>query len=153
MQLRAKLSELRETLAPVMVALVFAAICGGLIWAFQARTAAVLIGILTATAYYYLVLHTASRAVQLSVFWASLAITADAAYAKLNDLAPVTIINGIAKLADALVKLGEGIVRSVGVPTGEARIKMSSVTPDFFWALILTIILLMVINFMVKRNQ
>jgi hypothetical protein len=152
MQLRAKLNELRETLAPVMAALAFAAICAGLIWAFQARTAAVLIGIITATAYYYLVLHASSRTVQMSIFWASLAITADAAYAKLNDQTPVTIISGIAKLADALVKLGEGIVRSVGIQTGEARVKMASVTPDFFWALVLTIILLMVINFTVKRN-
>jgi hypothetical protein len=153
MQLRAKLNELRVTLAPVMAALAFAAICIALIWVFQARTAAVFIGVLTASAYYYLVLHSAQRSVQMSVFWASLAIAADAAYAKLNDQAPVTIVGGIAKFVEALIKLGEGIVRGIGVQTGEARVKMASVAPDFLWAVILTIILLAMINFLVKRNE
>lgn len=152
MQLRAKLNELRVTLAPVMSALAFAALCAALIWVFQARTAAVLIGVLTAAAYYYLVLHTAQSSVQMGVFWAFLAITADAAYAKLNDQAPVTIVSGIAKFVDALIKLSEGIVRGIGIPTGEARVKMASVAPDFLWAVILTLILLVMVNFLVKRH-
>ena len=153
MGLRGKINDIWQMLTPYLGVGAFVAICVALFWLFPARTAAVLLGILVAIAVRHVFLNGADRAAQFGIFWAAVAVTADAAYAKLNDQTPVTVVSGIAKFTEALVKLGDGIIRGVGLPTADARVKMASVTPDFFWALILTTILLMAVGFFSARRR
>ncbi len=154
MSLRTKISEFRQMITPYLGLAAFAVVCVALFWLLPVRTAAVILGIIAAVLAHHLFLRGTDRAVQLAVFWAAVTVTADAAYAKLNDLAPVTVINGFAKFAEALVKLGEGVVRGAGIPLANARvnIRVASVTPDFIWALVLTIIVLMAVNFFSARK-
>lgn len=153
MPLRERLKALKEILAPFLAVIAFGAVCALIIWLVLPHVAAVLIGIFSATLLYYFVFYHAERTTQLSFFWAALALSADVAYAKLNDWAPITVINAIAKLGEGLIKLIDGIVRSVGIPTGEARVKVSAVIPDFLWAVILTLLGLMILNFVAKRRS
>jgi hypothetical protein len=153
MQLRERFQTLREILTPFLAVIAFGAVCALIIWAVPPHVAAVLIGIFSATLLYYFVLYHAQLTTQLSIFWAAVALSSDVAYAKLNDWAPVTVVNAIAKLGEGLVKLIEGIVKSVGIPTGEARIKVSAVIPDFLWAVILTVVGLMILNFIAKHRS
>lgn len=154
MNVRAKVNDIWQLITPYLGIAAFAAVCVALFWLFPARTAAVLLGILVAVAIYYLFLNTADRAARLAVFWASAAVTADAAYAKLNDQAPVTILNGVAKFGEAIVRLVEGMIRSTGLlQVPEARLKLAPATPEFFWALILALLVLMVVNFFTAKRQ
>ncbi len=154
MSLRAKISGLRQTITPYLGFIAFAAACVALFWLLPARTAAVILGIVVAVLVHHLFLSKSDRAVQLAVFWAAAAVTADAAYAKLNDIAPVTIVGGVAKFAAALVKLGEGVVSGAGIPLTDVRVnlRVASVTPDFIWALVLTVVVLMAVNFFSPRK-
>lgn len=154
MSLRAKINDLWQTITPYLGLAAFVAVSIGLFWLLPVRTAAVILGIIVAVLIHHLFLSRSDRAVQLAVFWAAAAVTADAAYARLNDQAPVTVVGGIAKFAEALVKLGEGIVRGIGIPMSnpQANVKVASVTPDFIWALVLSVIVLMIVNHFSARK-
>jgi hypothetical protein len=73
-------------------------------------------------------------------------VSADAGYAKLNDQTPITVANGLVKLADALTK-------SVGLIAADAQVSMvAGVTPYFVWAFIISIIVFMGFSFLIKHD-
>jgi len=110
------------------------------------QTAAVILGALAAIALTRLVMDHRHRTTQIAIFWLSVGVVADAAYAKLNDQAPVTIATLLVQLTEALVKLADILVRSIGFAGLNLREQLAAVTPAFVWAVILTTTLLMAIS-------
>ena len=146
MELRGIISNLKQNLPTILIGLLILAGAVVAIKLLPNRTAAVILGVLAAFAFTYLLVQGWQRTTQIALFWLSAGVIADAAYAKLNDQAPVTIANLIVKLADSIVKLADILIRSLGVGGPDVRAKMAAVAPDFVWALILTTALLMAIN-------
>jgi hypothetical protein len=130
----------------ILVALIALGGAGAAIWFLPNRTAAVILGILAGVALTYLVIQKWHRTTQIAIFWLSAGVVADAAYAKLNDQAPVTIASLLVKFGESIVKLADILIRSMGVAGPDLRVKMAAVTPDFVWALILVTTLLMAIG-------
>lgn len=151
MSLRTKLGDLKQTLTPVFSALAVVAICVAIMWFLPAHTAALLLGILVAVLLYYLVVTGLQYTTQIAILWAGMGIAADAAYAKLNDQAPVTVVGALARVVDATVKLADGLIRAASLPVADVRGKLAASTPDFLWALILTLLALMIVNAFAKR--
>jgi hypothetical protein len=141
MNVRASLLELKEALAPFVRVILFLGIAALIIWFLPARVAAILLGVLAALAFSYFLVRRMPRAHQLAMFWAIIAVSADAAYAKLNDQTPVTVANALMKLAEGAAKLADAIVRGAGITAVDTRLKIATVTPDFVWTLILCAIL------------
>jgi hypothetical protein len=133
--------------APLAGVLVFLAAAVALILFVPARGAAALLGILAGAVLGFTLVPRTRYAVQLAVLWAAIAIAADAAYARLNDQAPVTVANGLAKVIDAIVKLAAPVINGIGLTTGDPRAKVGAVAPDFVWALILSLIVTIVLGF------
>ncbi len=140
MALRDRIDSWRRRLAPYAGAVVLLAVAVALILFAPARGAAAGLGIMAGGLIGYSLLTRARDNVQAAVLWASVAVTADAAYAKLNDLAPVTLANVLTKIIYACLKLAEPVIHGVGLTAGASRIKVAAVAPDFVWALILTLI-------------
>src|SRR5208337_5237894 len=88
-----------------------------------------------------------SRTAQLAVLWSAIAVTADAAYARLNDQAPVTLAGALVKIIDACLKLAEPLIKGLGLTAADPRVKVGAVAPDFVWALILSLIAMIAIGF------
>ena len=86
------------------------------------------------------------RTAQIAVFWLSVGVVGDAAYAKLNDAVPVTLASLLVQLADTVIKLADILIRSLGIAGPDILKKMMAVTPDFVWALIVSTTLLMAIR-------
>ena len=105
-----------------------------------ARGAAALLGIFAGVFLGYSLMARARFAVQIAVLWAAIAVSADAAYARLNDQAPVTLATALAKIIDAFLKLAEPLIKGLGLTAADPRVKVSAVAPDFAWALILSLI-------------
>lgn len=146
MGLRQIISDLKEILPTILLALLAIGCAAAAIWLLPHQTAAVILGVLAAVAVSNLLLSRLQRNVQIAILWLSIGVVADAAYAKLNDVAPITIANLVVKLADALVKLADILIRSVGIAGPNIRAQIAAVTPDFVWAMILTTTLLLVIS-------
>ncbi|NJM35539.1 MAG: hypothetical protein HC850_13505, partial [Rhodomicrobium sp.] len=136
MGLRQIISSIKQRFPTVLLALIAIGGAGAALWFLPNRTAAVILGILAGVALTYLVIQTWQRTTQIAIFWLSAGVVADAAYAKLNDQAPVTIASLIVKLAESIVKLADILIRSAGIAGPDLRAKMAAVTPDFVWALI-----------------
>lgn len=147
MQLRALLREWKNALSPFIALIALIAIGVAIGWFLPSRTAAVILGGLAGAVAAYFVLNRARHTVKIAIMWAAIGVTADAAYAKLNDQGQVTIANALMKLVDGLVKLGDALVKSSGIVAVDARTKIAAVTPDFVWALILSLILFMWLSF------
>ncbi len=130
----------RKRAAPFAGAAVLLALATALILYAPARSAAALLGILAGAVLGYALKSQARYPVQMAVLWACAAVTADAAYARLNDQAPVTLANALAKIIDAFVKLAEPLIKGIGLTASDPRLKVGAVAPDFVWALILTLI-------------
>ena len=77
------------------------------------------------------------------MLWSAIAITADAAYARLNDLPSITLANALTKVIDAILKLSDPVVHALGFSVADPRAKVGAVAPEFVWALILSFILAM----------
>jgi hypothetical protein len=153
MDFRQIISNLRQNLPTILIAV---AVVAGAVLAIRLlpnRTAAVILGVLAAVALVYLLFQGWQRTVQLAVFWFTAGVVADAAYAKLNDQLPVTVANLLVRLADSLVKLADVLIRSLGVGGPDVRGKMAAVAPDFAWALIVTAVVLMAINLAGQRRN
>jgi hypothetical protein len=118
-----------------------------------ARAAATLLGILSGAMLSYSLILRSRHTVQIGVLWASIAITADAAYAKLNDQASVTLANALTKMVDAVVKLGDPLIRGIGLAAADPRAKVGAVATEFVWALILSLIVLMAASFTFAGRQ
>jgi hypothetical protein len=138
---------------PYAGVLLFLAVAVGLVVFAPARSAAALLGMLAGAALAYALVTKAREPVQIAVLWAAIAVTADAAYARLNDQAPVTLANALAKVIDAILKLAEPLLRALGLWVADPRLKVGAVAPEFVWALILSLIATMALGapFLTRR--
>jgi hypothetical protein len=146
MGLRQYISDLKQIFPTIVAALMAIAVAGAAIWLLPNRTAAVILGVLAAFALAKWLLRGLQRTTQIALLWLSIGVVADAAYAKLNDLAPVTIASLLVQFTEALVKLIDILIRSVGIAGPNMRAQIAAVTPDFVWAVILTTALLLVVS-------
>ncbi len=152
MDLRQTISEWRRALGPLLWIILFIAVAVAISLLLPNRSAAAVLGIIAGAVIGYVLLARLQHGTQLAIMWGAIGVVADAAYAKLNDQAPVTVANAVVKLADAVVKLGDAIIKGVGIAPADARGKIAAVTPDFVWALILSMILFMWLRFMAGRG-
>jgi len=136
----------RRTAAFTGTALLLALVPALILFA-PARGAAAGLGILAGGFMGYYLMSKARYPVQIAVLWASVAVTSDAAYAKLNDQTPVTLANALAKIIDACLKLMQPLIKDIGVTAVDPRVKVGAVAPDFVWALILSLIAMIAIGF------
>ncbi len=146
MGLRQYLSMLKQTFPTMLLALGALAAAAAAIWLLPNATAAVILGVLATFALSRWVLQGLQRTTQIALLWLSLGVVADAAYAKLNDVAPVTIAGLLVQFTEALVKLADILIRSVGIAGPNVRAQIAAVTPDFVWAVIMTTALLLVVG-------
>jgi hypothetical protein len=146
MGLRQYLSTLKQALPTMLLAFGALAVAAAAIWLLPNATAAVILGVLAAFALSRWVLQGFQRTTQIALLWLSLGVVADAAYAKLNDVAPVTIASLLVQFTEALVKLADILIRSVGITGPNVRTQIAAVTPDFVWAVIMTTALLLVVG-------
>lgn len=144
---RERIEFWRKRLAPFIGAALLLALAAALILFVPPRGAAALLGIAAGALLGYS-LRTQTRVpVQTGVLWASIAVAADAAYARLNDLAPITLANALTRIIDACIKLADPLIRGLGLTAGDPRAKVAAVAPDFVWALILTLIAMIATGF------
>jgi hypothetical protein len=146
MSVRQIIADLKELLPTILMAVLVIAAAAAAIYFLPNRTAAVILGVIAALALARYVIRGFERTTQIAVLWLSIGVVADAAYAKLNDVAPVTIAGGLVKLAEAAVKLVDVLIRSIGIAGPKVRAQMAAVTPDFVWAVIRTATLYMIIS-------
>jgi hypothetical protein len=132
----ARLRPIRQLLFPVAVAAVLVAFA-------PARIAATLLGVLAAIGLSYSFIPRVRPETQTAILWAAITVTADAAYARLNDQAPLTIVNVFTKVVDGIMKLVFPLIRDLGLSVADPRYKVVAVAPDFVWALILSLAALM----------
>ena len=90
---------------------------------------------------------------QSAILWVAITVTADAAYARLNDQAPLTLVNAFSKVVDAVMKLGFPLIRDLGLSVTDPRYKVVAVAPDFIWALILSLAVLMSLSFVLPSQR
>jgi hypothetical protein len=132
----ARLQSIRPLLLPIAVAAVLVAFA-------PARTAAALLGVLAGIGLSHSFIPRVRPTAQIAILWAAITVTADAAYARLNDQAPLTVVNAFTKIVDAIMKLVFPLIRDLGLPVADPRFKVVAVAPDFIWALILSLVVLM----------
>lgn len=152
MNLRATAVEWGRISAPFLGAILLVGAVILICWLLPNRTAALLLGALAAAALCY-ALRDGPRAPQVALMWLAIGVSADAAYAKLNDQPSFTIANGLMRLFDGLVKLVDTLLKGIGIGTADARVKLGAVTPDFVWALILSLILFLWLSFLLRRER
>ena len=150
---RDAITHLGRRSAPFISILLLVIVVVAMIVFVPARAAATLLGILSGAMLSYSLILRSRHTVQIGVLWASIAITADAAYAKLNDQASVTLANALTKMVDAVVKLGDPLIRGIGLAAADPRAKVGAVAPEFVWALILSLIVLMAASFTFAGRQ
>lgn len=146
------IANVKQIFPSVVMALVAIAAAAAALWLLPNRTAAVIVGVLASISLTYLVLQHWQRTTQIAIFWLSMGVVADAAFARLNDVAPVTIASLLIRLAGAVVKLADIMVVSLGFAGSDISAKMIAVTPVFVWTLILTTTLLVGTR-LVRRQQ
>jgi hypothetical protein len=151
MALRAKLVELKRMAAPIFNIAIVIAICVAAVWLLPAHTSALVLGVIAAIFLHHFVVAHFQHTTRLALFWTGMGITADAAYAKLNDQAPVTVVKALAKVVEGAVKLADGLIKAVNLPVVDVRAKLAAFTPDFLWAVILTLLALMLFKMLRKR--
>ncbi len=104
MGFRASLRNWTKRLVPAIgIVLLFVAIIAS-IWLLPNRGSAVILGILAGAILSFVLSRRARHVTRIAVLWTALAVTADAAYAKLNDQTPVTVAGALMKVVDAAVK-------------------------------------------------
>lgn len=150
---RDKVQTWRNCLAPFAGAAVLAAAAVALVLFAPARGAAAALGIMAGGLLGYSLLSRARETVQIAVLWSCIALTADAAYARLNDLAPLTLASAFTKVIDACIKLADPLIRGLALTAGDPRVKVDAVAPDFVWALILTLIVTLALPGIVNKSR
>lgn len=151
MDWRKILMDVRLRALPIILLIVAIAACAATVLLLPNRTAGALLGLFAAGLAHFALLRQMPSVAQAAVLWFAIGVTADAAYAKLNDQAPVTVATALMKITDAIVKLGDTVVRSIVTLPVDARAKIGSVTPDFVWAFILGLIVFMAFSGLRKR--
>lgn len=137
---------------PVVIAVSIIAAIVLVIVFLPGRTAAVILGVVLAGVLRITWLASAQRTTQIALLWLGLGIVGDAAYARLNDLGPVTMANALMKIVDALVKLIDPVLRSFILLPPDFRARLGSVTPDFVWAFILGLTALLAYTLLSRRS-
>jgi hypothetical protein len=132
----ARFQSIRPLLLPIAVAIVLVAFA-------PARVAAALLGVLAGIGLSNSFIPRVRPAAQIAILWSAITVTADAAYARLNDQAPLTVVNAFTKIVDAIMKLVFPLIRDLGLSIADPRYKVVAVAPDFIWALILSLAVLM----------
>lgn len=153
MNIREIIASLQEALPTVLI--VLGVIVGGavVIWFLPGRTAAIIVGIVVAALLTFMMLRSFERVTQIAILWLAIGITADAAYARVNDQVPVTIASALVKLAEAIIKLGNIMIGSFGFPVSpNLRASPVSVAPEFVWAFILALIVFMTFSLMRRAD-
>ena len=153
MSVREIIADLRQILPTILMVVLALAGAAAAIYLLPNRTAAVILGVLAALALSTYVLRGLERATQVAITWLTIGVVADAAYAKLNDQAPVTIVGALVKVVEGAVKLIDVLIRSIGIGGPNVRGQMAAVTPDFVWAVVLTTTLLMVIGLLGRQRN
>jgi hypothetical protein len=143
---RARLQSFRPLLFPIAVAVVLIAFA-------PARIAAALLGVLIGIGLSNSFIPRVRPAAQIAILWAAITVTADAAYARLNDQAPLTLVNAFSKVVDAIMKLVFPLIRGLGLSVTDPRYKVVAVAPDFIWALILSFVVLMSLTFVFPSQR
>ncbi len=146
MTLRDSIDYAVKAAAPYFNLALLLALSVALIIYVPAKGAAVLLGIIAGALLSYNILSRGSHSTRLAVLWSAIAIIADAAYARLNDQAPVTLANAFAKIIDGCIKLVDPLIRGTGI-SPDPRLKVATVAPEFVWAVILTLAVVMAIGF------
>jgi len=136
----ARFQPFRPLLFPIAVAVV-------LIGFAPPRIAAALLGVLIGIGLSNSFIRRVRPAAQIAILWAAITVTADAAYARLNDQVPVTLVSAFTKVVDAIMKLVFPLIREFGLAVTDPRYKVVAVAPDFIWALILSLVVLMSLAF------
>ena len=155
MNFREMIAYLREALPTVL--LVLAVVAGGaiVIWFLPGRTAAIIVGVIVAALLTFFLLRNFERITQVAILWLAIGVTADAAYARVNDQTPVTIASALVTLAEAIIQRGNIMISSLGIPAvaADPRFRGSpvSVAPEFVWAFILALIVFMTFS-LVRRD-
>jgi hypothetical protein len=153
MNVREIIADLRQVLPTILLVVLVLAGAAAAIFLLPNRTAAVILGVLAAAGLTTYVLRGFERTTQIALLWLSIGVVADAAYAKLNDQAPVTIAGALVKVAEGAVKLIDVLIRSIGIGGPNVQKQMAAVAPDFVWALILTTTLLMAIGLIGRQRS
>ena len=112
----ASFQPIRPLILPVAVAVILVAFA-------PARIAAALLGILLSISLSHSFIPRVRAAVQVAILWAAITVTADAAYARLNDQVPVTLVNAFTKVVDAIMKLVFPLLRELGLSVTDPRDK------------------------------
>ncbi len=146
------IANVKQIAPHLLTAILIVGVAAAAIWLLPNRTAAIILGLLTAIALSHFVIRSLQRNVQIAILWLSIGVVADAAYARLNDQAPLTVANLLVSLAESLVKLVDILIRSIGIAGPNIRAQLAAVTPDFVWALILTSTLLLIFT-LTGRNR
>jgi hypothetical protein len=137
---KARLQSIRPLVFPIGIAIVLVAFA-------PARIAAALLGVLIGIGLSHSFIPRVRPTAQIAILWVAITVTADAAYARLNDQAPLTLVNVFTKVVDAIMKLAFPLIRGLGLPVTDPRYKVVAVAPDFIWALILSLAVLMSVAF------
>ena len=117
MSLREVIANLRQMLPNLVT--VAAVIAGAIavIWFLPGRTAAILLAIAMAALLTFYVLRNMQRGTRIALLWLAIGISADAAYARVNDQTPVTIATALRlscniPFAELAVELGDDAIRA-----------------------------------------
>ena len=153
MKPREIIANLRQNFPTIVLTILALAGAAAAIWFLPSRTAAVILGVLAAILLVKFVIQGLQRTPQIAIFWLSVGVVADAAYAKLNDQTPVTIASLLVQFTEAIVKLVDILVRSIGIAGTDLRGAITAVTPAFVWAVILTATLLMAIALIGRQRS
>jgi hypothetical protein len=153
MALRDKIQYWRNRAAPFARAAGLALLAVALVLFAPPKGAAVALGVIAGLLAAQELLTRTRTTVQIAVLWSCIAVTADAAYARLNDLTPVTVAGALTKIVDAILKLADPWIRGIGLTSGDPRAKVDAVAPDFAWALILTLIVAMTLSGMAEKRR
>jgi hypothetical protein len=121
MSVRQIIADLKQILPTILLVLAALAGAAAAIYFLPNSTAAVILGLIAALALSTYVLRGLQRTTQIAITWLSIGVVADAAYAKLNDQVPVTIAGALVKLVEAMVKLADILIRSIGIERVDAR--------------------------------
>ena len=130
---------------PIIYGLIVIAVLVAIVSVLPPVIAAIAIGILISAVVCYVVLMAMPRATQISIMGAAIGISADAGYAQVNDQTPVTVANGLIKMADSLVK-------AVGLVSTDAHVNVADVSVFGVWSFILSMIVFMGLSFLVKHD-
>ncbi len=105
---------------PIVLGIILVGICALVIWKFPPFYAGVSVGVIVTAFVWLLILTKMPRATQLSLFGAAFGIGADGAYAKFTDQMPVTVANGLVRLAGELSKGVHLIASNAGGGGGDS---------------------------------